>query len=182
MFRRGSSQPEATSHVWLAYAQKPRDASKHLTGGPDRTYAGHTPHLCRAQCGGGSTRAELKVKNNRGFVRQITIPSGAAYADVEDQPEPVRTLVRTVAGGQDLVLLPPGDELRVGFAQPAKVDHNVELAPSVSALALARELVIQRADLADERGSMALLPALINVAGCGGIESQVVAGVLPNSL
>ena len=127
------------------------------------------------------TRAELKAKNNRGMVREIAIPADVAYAAVEGQPESVRRLVRTVAGQRDVVLLPKGDELRVGFTQPAKRERDVELRPSMSALALTAELAVQLSDLAEERGSMAVLPALINVGGCSGLKSDLIAGVVPDS-
>ena len=129
---------------------------------------------------GSVERAEVKIKNNRGTIRAIAIPADIAYADVEGQPEPVRKLVRSLASQRDLVLLPAGDELRVGLARPATA-RDVEMAPSVSALALASELVVQLADLANQRGSVALLPALINLAGCSGLKSDLVTGVLPDS-
>jgi hypothetical protein len=50
----------------------------------------------------GTTRVELQLKNNRGLVQEITVPPGVAYAAVEDQPDPVRSLVRTLAGGRDV--------------------------------------------------------------------------------
>ncbi len=125
-------------------------------------------------------RAEVKVKNNRLTVREITIPAGVAYADAEGQPETVRKLVRSLADKRDVVLLPQGDELRVGLARPAEA-RNIEMAPKVSAFALGSELVVQVMDLAGERGSMAVLPALINVADCGGLETELVSGGLPDS-
>ena len=98
----------------------------------------------------GVTRAELKVKNNRGLVQQIELPAGIAYASVQNQPDSVRNLVRSVAGGRDVVLLPSGDELRVGFERPPKTDRKIGITPHVSPLALLTELVLQLANLAEE--------------------------------
>lgn len=129
-----------------------------------------------------ASQAELKLKNNRGVVQELTVPFGAAYADVEGQPEAVRALVRDLAGSADIVLLPPGKELRLGFARPATASSHLTVTPDASIRALADELVVQIAGIADEEGSEALLPALLNLAGCAGFKSEIQSGVLPSSL
>jgi hypothetical protein len=69
------------------------------------------------------------VNNNRAVVKQIAIPDGVAYADVDGQPEEARKLVRAVAGGADIVLLPSGTELRIGLTQPQQA-RQVQVTPS----------------------------------------------------
>ncbi len=129
----------------------------------------------------GVDRAELIVKNNRGLTQEITVPSGAAYVAVEDQPEPVRRYVRQLAGGRDVVLLPPGKWMTVGFLRPA-ADRVVELTPNPSALALAADIVFHLADLADESGQAGVVAGLVLVAHCTGVNPQKLAGVTPGSL
>jgi len=129
---------------------------------------------------GGVARVELKVRNNRGLTQAIDVPSGVSYANVEGQSEPLRALIRTIAGGRDVVLLPPGSELRIGFKRPG-ADQRVTVTPTLTALALATELLLQLADLAEEQGSMAVLPALLGVAGCAGLKSELTSGVVPDS-
>lgn len=126
-------------------------------------------------------QAVLKMKNNRGLAQEVRIPSDVSYANVKNQPEGVRKLVRTLAGGRDIVVLPPGDEVRIGFAPPDEERH-VSFTPEVSRLSLASELTAQLFDIAHEKGSLALLPALVHSAGCTGLKSYMVAGILPTGM
>lgn len=129
----------------------------------------------------GDTRAEVQLKNNRGFTQEIAIPPGVQYADAEDQPESVRSLVRTLAGGRDIVLLPPGAQLNVGFSRSAAT-RDVTFLPIVSGLALATEIMLQLGDLAVERGSRSPVAALVSLTSCTGLLSGSSAGVLSKSL
>jgi hypothetical protein len=153
-------------------------------GTPLPAWATHEPAALDVllACGTNNAgRAELKVKNNRGLIQQLDVPSPVAFVDVEEQPEPIRQLVRTVAAGADTVLLPSGKEARFGFTQPA-ADRQATLTPRLSTLALATELAVQLADLAVEGGSMAVLPALLSVGACTGLQSDIAAGVVPETL
>ena len=126
-------------------------------------------------------RVEAQVTNNRGLMQEIVIPPGVAYADVEDQPDYVRTLVRTLAGGHDVVLLPPGKRLSVGFTRPAE-DREVQLVPRASALALATDLAVNLAELASLQGSDSLLVALLVLQDCAGADGTLLQGVAPSTL
>jgi hypothetical protein len=128
----------------------------------------------------GQERVELRVKNNRGITQEIAVPSGAAYVDVEDQTEQTRDRVRQLAGGSDVVLLPPGKEMRLGFDQPG-ADRVVAISPIPSPLALTTELVLRLGELARLGGSKALLPAIATVALCTG-NPDTLGVLLTNTL
>jgi len=64
-------------------------------------------------------RAEVQLRNNRGFLLEVEIPKGVAYAAVDGQPEPVRKIVRTFTG-HDSVLLLPGQTMSIGFNRPSR--------------------------------------------------------------
>jgi hypothetical protein len=122
-------------------------------------------------------RVELMVKNNRGFTQEITIPSGVAYAAVEDQPEPVRKLIRSMAGGRDVVLLPPGKWLTIGFTRP-KSTIEVVITPRLSQLALLTELLLQLGDLSAATGGGGFVTAAVEVADCFGTDSEIPSELL----
>lgn len=129
----------------------------------------------------GVERVEVQVKNNRGLMQEIAIPEGVAYADVEGQPEYVREAVRKLTGGRDVVLLPPGARLSIGFTRPND-DREVQLVPRVSSLALAADLAVRLSDLADEQGSDFLLVAVLQLQQCADADGALLRGILPQSL
>jgi hypothetical protein len=126
-------------------------------------------------------RVELMVKNNRAFTQEITIPSRVAYAAVEDQPEPVRKLVRSIAGGRDVVLLPSGKWLTIGFTRPQSTTEVV-ITPRLSHLALLTELLLQLGELSEERGGGGLVTAVVEIAECYGLESDIPSEALDSGL
>jgi hypothetical protein len=123
----------------------------------------------------GVQRVELMLKNNRGLTQEITIPPAVAYAAAEDQPESIRAYVRRIAGGGDVVLLPPGKWLTIGFTRPASTD-DVVITPRPNALTLSTDLLLQLGELADERGGGGLVTALVILAGCTGLKSKLPPG------
>lgn len=129
----------------------------------------------------GKERVEVELKNNRGLVQQIRIPDGVDYANVEDQPDYVRKLVRQMTGGDD-VLLPPGKRLSIGFTRPT-ADREVAVNPQTSNLALGADLLVQLNGLAAEQGSDALPVALLELAACTGVDNDdVLRGTPPRNL
>jgi hypothetical protein len=120
-------------------------------------------------------RVEVMVKNNRGFTQEITIPSGVAYAAAQDQPEPLRRLVRFVAGGRDVVLLPPGNWLTMGFTRPEST-VEVTVTPRLSRLALLTQLVLQLADLAGGKAA-GLSAATVVLKSCFGSQLELLSGM-----
>lgn len=128
----------------------------------------------------GVTRAELQVKNNRGLTQEIEIPADITYTDVEDQPESVRNLVRSLAGGRDIVLLPPGKRLTIGFVRPT-TDRHIELDPQPTKLALGTDLVNQLQGLASSLGEDSFLLELLELRNCTGVDGNLLQGVIPSS-
>lgn len=114
---------------------------------------------------GSTVRTELKIKNNRGLTQEIEMPAGVAYADVEEQPERVRKFVRQVAGGRDVVLLPPGKTLTIGFTHP-RLAREITITPKLSNLALAIELALRLAEYTSEKPGAGIVTALVAADGC----------------
>ena len=113
-------------------------------------------------------RAELQLKNNRGVVVEVGVPEGTAYAWVEGQPDPVRNLVRTWFG-RDLVMLPPGSLMTMGWDRPTfdtvtTVSADVTI-DSVVVDALMRSFGAFGAD--------ALLPGVLALTGCSGASDKL---------
>lgn len=115
----------------------------------------------------GVTRAEVQVKNNRGITQEITIPDNVAYASVQDQPDWIRSIVRHAAGGRNVVLLPPGARLSIGFTRPLQ-NLDITLTPLVANLALFTELLLQLGNFALAEKSQSPLAALAGMTGCTG--------------
>lgn len=76
-------------------------------------------------------RAELQLKSNRGVTLEVRYPKGAQYVWVQDQPTWLRKLMAATYGysGKNVVLLPAGDTMSAGWAQPGK---GAELGLTVS--------------------------------------------------
>ena len=76
-------------------------------------------------------RAELQLKSNRGVTLEVRYPKGAQYVWVQDQPTWLRKLMAATYGysGKNVVLLPAGDTMSAGWAQPGK---DTELGFAVS--------------------------------------------------
>lgn len=129
----------------------------------------------------GVERVEVQVKNNRGLTQEIAIPDGVAYADVQDQPDFVRRLVRSIAGERDVVLLPPGKRLSIGFVRPA-TDRDIQLVPQVSNVALAVDAIVHLSDLASIEGVDSYALAMVELLHCAGVDGDVLQGVLPTTL
>jgi hypothetical protein len=90
----------------------------------------------------GIERGEIQIVNNRGFVLEVQVPPGAAYAFVDGQPEPVRIVGRAFTG-RDSVLLAPGQFMSVGFERPedgAFIPLRVDLSLQAAAMSLILEL------------------------------------------
>ena len=83
----------------------------------------------------GVERAEIQLRNNRGYVLEVPVPPGAAYASVEGQPEVIRAATR-VFTGRDSALLSPGQIMTIGFTRPAVgAPVRIDAAPTIVALA-----------------------------------------------
>jgi hypothetical protein len=68
---------------------------------------------------GTTSRAEVRIKSNRGLVLEVAVPAGVAYAAVDGQSELIRSAVRGYLG-RDSVLLLSGQEMTVGWRRPEK--------------------------------------------------------------
>lgn len=123
----------------------------------------------------GVQRAEVRLKNNRGLVQELTVPDGVAYAAVEGQPESVRRLVRTEAGGRDVILLPPGKVVSIGFTRPQS-DLDITLLPEVSNLALAVSVLNQLGNLTGDSPDSGLVTELVTLADITAVVPEVAVG------
>jgi len=104
----------------------------------------------------GTRRAEVQLKNNRGYLLEVPVPHGVAYASVDGQPEAIRAAAR-VFTGRDSVLLSPGQLMTIGFTQPAVgLPVRIDAAPTV--VALAAQLVTEL--VADSNGLAAVVKAM----------------------
>lgn len=83
----------------------------------------------------GTERAEVQLRNNRGYMLEVVVPAGVAYAFVDGQPELIRAAARAFTG-RDSVLLSPGQLMTIGFTQPdIGAPVRIDAAPTVNALA-----------------------------------------------
>ncbi len=104
----------------------------------------------------GTERAEVQLKNNRGYLLEVPVPHGVAYASVEGQPELIRAAVRAFTG-RDSVLLSPGQLMTIGFTQPSVgAPVRIDAAPTV--VAIAAQLVTEL--VADSNGLAAVVKAM----------------------
>ncbi len=121
---------------------------------------------------------EVEVANNRGMTQQIALPAGVAYAEVQDQPEYVRALVRDLTKRPDAVLLPPGKRLVIGLTQPNQ-DVLFTLDPQPSALALALDLTVRLGDLDSGLDVDATALAAAELPDCVSADRQGLQGDAP---
>jgi hypothetical protein len=81
-------------------------------------------HACGQNNPDGATeRGELRIKNNRGAVQQVTLAGNRAFTYVEGQPDKLRAAIGALTGTDpsNTVFLSPGDGgyLTVGYTRPA---------------------------------------------------------------
>ena len=80
-------------------------------------------HLCSIT---NTNRAEIQVQSNRRFYQWVSVPAGADYVWVEDQPDPLRRVIAKVtghdAGGN--VLLAGNGRFTAGYQQPGQTEQK----------------------------------------------------------
>jgi hypothetical protein len=122
----------------------------------------------------GGARAEVRIKNNRGAVQEVTLAGTSDYTWVDGQPDAVRDLIAkaTSTDAADTVFLAPGDNgmMTVGYRQPAR-DTEYALMAQTTWRSLFVNAVYQTLDWAGEgvtsRFEMAELGYVL--AKCSGV-------------
>jgi len=111
------------------------------SGGPkwldfDRGYSSLV-HVCATGASGG--RGEIQIKSNRGVSLQLSLPSGADYVWVENQPWEMRKVVGSALGidPNRTVILPAGARMTVGLKQPQDSGSFIITASPTGGLATA---------------------------------------------
>lgn len=113
----------------------------------------------------GRERTEYKLKSNRGYWLEVTVPGTPEYVWVQHQPWPMRQKVAQAMGTDPnrTVYLAPGAEMTIGYPRPAETQNLTVIAQSTPAT-LAHG-VIEAVESAFADALLGTLPGSIAVSG-----------------